>query len=417
MNSLKTVFSALFILFVFFSGIIPAAAQEITLPDGFKATIFADNVGRARQIIVNDNGDVYIMLREPNNGGGVVALRDADKDGQADEIEYFAPFAGTGIDIYQGYLYVAPDTAVYRYKLTPGELLPQSQPEPVITGLQEQRQHAAKPITFDKDGHLYLNIGGPSNACQESMRSLHSPGLDPCPQLKKHAGIWQFDANKLNQTLENDSEQYCTGIRHCVAVDYNHSADKLYAVMHGRDQLNTLWPRYYDDQDNAELPAEEFLLIEKGDDFGWPYCYYDGRQDKKVLAPEYGGDGEKIGRCADAKDPIMAFPAHWAPNDLIFYTGDQFPKTYKNGAFVAFHGSWNRAPKPQQGYKVVFVPFDGAYPAGDWQVFADNFARTEKIISTRDAEYRPMGLAQGPDGELYITDSQKGRVWKVTYKE
>jgi len=111
----------------------------------------------------------------------------------------------------------------------------------------------------------------------------------------------------------------------------------------------------------------------------------------------------------------MAFPGHVAPNDLLFYTGDMFPERYKNGAFIAFHGSWNRAPEPQEGYYVVFVPFDGENPSGDWEVFADGFAGEEVIESTSDAEYRPCGLAQGPDGSLYVVDSNEGKVWRIIH--
>ena len=112
----------------------------------------------------------------------------------------------------------------------------------------------------------------------------------------------------------------------------------------------------------------------------------------------------------------MAFPGHWAPNDLHFYTGNQFPDRYKGGAFIAFHGSWNRAPLEQRGYKVVFVPFDGAHPAGSkWEDFATGFPGKKVINSPGEARYRPMGLDEGPDGSLYISDSVKGRIWKVTY--
>jgi glucose/arabinose dehydrogenase len=113
----------------------------------------------------------------------------------------------------------------------------------------------------------------------------------------------------------------------------------------------------------------------------------------------------------------MAFPGHLAPNDLLFYTGDMFPEKYKDGAFIAFHGSWNRAPEPQKGFFVVFVPFNGAIPTGDWEVFADGFAGVDTVNSTRDAKYRPCGLAQGPDGSLYVTDDVKGRVWRILYQE
>jgi glucose/arabinose dehydrogenase len=135
-----------------------------------------------------------------------------------------------------------------------------------------------------------------------------------------------------------------------------------------------------------------------------------------VLAPEYGGNGKTIDRCAGKDQPIMWFPGHWAPNDLLFYTGNQFPARYKNGAFVCFHGSWNRAPLKQGGYFVAFVPFgkDGK-PSGKWEVFAEGFAGGPEIMSPNDAKARPMGLTQGADGSLYITDSVKGKIWRVMY--
>ncbi len=109
----------------------------------------------------------------------------------------------------------------------------------------------------------------------------------------------------------------------------------------------------------------------------------------------------------------MAFPGHWAPDGLLFYTGEMFPESYRGGAFIAFHGSWNRAPLPQGGYKVVFVPFAGDEPAGSYEVFADGFAGEN--VGPRSALHRPMGLAQGPDGSLYITDDRRGRIWRVFY--
>jgi glucose/arabinose dehydrogenase len=171
----------------------------------------------------------------------------------------------------------------------------------------------------------------------------------------------------------------------------------------------------YSTEDNAKLPAEEFLLIEDGSNFGWPYCYYNQMKEKKLLAPEYGGDRQKVGRCAEMDDPIMGFPGHYAPNDVLFYTTDQFPEKYRNGAFIAFHGSWNRAPEEQEGYNVVFVPFDGEKPSGDWEVFANGFAGVEEIQSPGDAEYRPTGLAVGPEGSLYVSESTSGKIWKIMY--
>jgi len=132
-----------------------------------------------------------------------------------------------------------------------------------------------------------------------------------------------------------------------------------------------------------------------------------------VLNPEYGGDGREVGRCAEKEDPVIAFPGHWGPNDIEFYTGDEFPERYRGGAFIAFHGSWNRDPEPQGGYNVVFVPWeDGAF-SGDWEVFASGFAGAD--VSPRGATHRPTGVATGPDGSLYIADDRGGTIWKIVH--
>jgi glucose/arabinose dehydrogenase len=240
--------------------------------------------------------------------------------------------------------------------------------------------------------------------------------MDPCPILELHGGIWRFKADQLNQDQAKDGYRYATGIRNAVAITWNNQEDKLYALQHGRDQLSQFYPQYYSEDQGAELPAEEFLLIEDGSNFGWPYCYYDGQQKKKVLAPEYGGDGKKIYGCTSSNDPILSFPGHLAPNDVLFYTGNMFPEKYKNGAFIAFHGSWNRAPKPQEGFYVAFVPFKGSIPEGEWEIFASGFTGVDQVNSTNDAKHRPCGLAQAPDGSLFVTDDAKGRIYRIMYQ-
>lgn len=387
----------------------------LNLPEGFGAFVVSDTIGRARFIAVRDNGDIYVKLRRLQNGHGILAMRDTDGDGRIDQTQGFGEYTGTGMDIHDGYLYASSDSAVYRYKLVEGQLLPDLPGELIVGGFPIQGQHASKTLAFDGAGKMYVNIGAPSNACQEQMRTKGSPGIDPCPQLDRQAGIWQFDANTPGQTQEANGHRYATGIRNAVAIEWNQEVNSLFAVQHGRDDLDRLFPEHFTTEQRLELPAEEFLQISDGDDFGWPYCYFDGEKDQKILAPEYGGDGVEQGRCANIKAPIESFPAHLAPNDLLFYTGDQFPAKYKQGAFIAFHGSWNRAPAEQQGYFVVFVPLLNGIPSGKWEVFASGFPNVDVVNSPRDAVYRPTGLAQGPDGSLYITDSQKGRIWRVVY--
>jgi glucose/arabinose dehydrogenase len=177
-----------------------------------------------------------------------------------------------------------------------------------------------------------------------------------------------------------------------------------------------MFPDYYTKEQNAELPAEVMYEIKPGGNYGWPYCFFDYKQKKNVVAPEYGGDGKKTDRCDSFISPALAFPAHMAPNALLFYTGSMFPAKYKNGAFIAFHGSWNRAPEKQEGYYVVFAPFKNGKPTGEWEVFADGFSEVPEVITPRQAMHRPCGLAQGPDGSLYITDDVKGRVYRIMYQ-
>lgn len=389
----------------------------ITVPEGFCALVFADSVGPARHLEVAPNGDVFVALRNtpgPDRStipGGIIGLRDVDGDGRADERIRWGEDGGNEVLLESGSLLFGTDQAVLRYPLPPGDLTPSGPPDTLVAGLPATQNHRAKSLALGPDNALFVNIGSPSNACQEQPRSVGSPGMDPCPQLETRAGIWRFDSNRIGQTQE-DGFRYATGLRNTVALRL-HPSGALFGVIHGRDQLSALWSEHFTEEDNAENPAEEFVRIEAGDDFGWPYCYFDAFQDAKVLAPEYGGDGQTLGRCAEKKLPLLAFPAHWAPNDLEFYTGSQFPEAYRGGAFIAFHGSWNRAPMPQAGYNVVFAPLRNGEASGEWQVFADGFAGAD--LSPRGAAHRPVGLAQGPDGSLYISDSQVGRIWRVIY--
>ena len=388
---------------------------NLTLPSGFKAVVVSDSIGPARHLTADDDGDLYVALSQLQNGNGIAALRDENGDGKAERVEYFGNSTGTGIQLHNGYLYFGSDTTIVRYKMNGDELVPSTDPETVVSGFPEQSQHAAKPITFDGAGNMYVNIGAPSNACQQEMRTPGSPGQEPCPQLKQHGGIWQFSATETGQVAYEDGQRYATGIRNAVALDWNSNVEQLYVAQHGRDQLHSLWPDYYTEEQNAAQPAEEFFRVNEGDNFGWPYTYYNWKKDQKMKAPEYGGDGETPAEDGKYEDPIMAFPGHWAPNDLYFYDGSQFPSSYENGAFIAFHGSWNRAPEAQQGYKVVFVPFDAESPSGDYQEFADGFAGKDTLQTPGNAQYRPMGFATHPDGSLFISDSQQGKIWRVVH--
>ncbi|MGQ0539713.1 MAG: PQQ-dependent sugar dehydrogenase [Gemmatimonadaceae bacterium] len=390
----------------------------ITLPAGFCATLFADSLGAARHIVVAPNGDVIVNVRSvrdaPPDRTGIFVLRDADGNGRAELKRRAAAAAGTGIALANGYVYATHGTSVLRYPYRTGAL----ELRMADTIVREAPTGGHTAYNFVVDGpRLFLNVGSRTNSCQVQDRQLESKGVDPCVELETRAGIWSFSSQRRGQTIA-DGRRYATGIRNAVALARRGGDDALYVVQHGRDQLNQNWPKLFTVEQSAENPGEEFFRVTEGDDFGWPYCYYSVDHRKKVLAPEYGGDGASVGRCADKKSPLAVFPGHWAPNALLFYSGSAFPARYRNGAFIAFHGSWNRAPLPQGGFKVVFLPMSGGRAAGDFSVFADGFmppppSPNEPTRPVRAS--RPMGLAQGPDGALYISDDMGGKIWKVSY--
>lgn len=396
----------------------PALASEwagLRLPAGFRAQVFADEVGPARHLAVRDNGDVFVALRAVTDGGGVVALRDTDGDGKSDEIHRFGDTGGTGITFHDDFLYFSSDVAVFRVRLDEKALGPMGDVETVVRGFPDQNGHRAKSLALDADGRLYVNVGGPSNACMEKRRTKGSPGQPDCPQLERQAGVWRFPAGRIGLTQVDDGERFATGLRNCVALTWNPVAKQIFVVQHGRDQLRQFWKELYTPEESANLPAEELHLLRDGSNGGWPYTYWDAGRAARMVAPEYGGDGKKKTTSDAYQDPLVALPAHWGPNAIAFYDGTQFPERYRGGAFIAFHGSWNRSPLPQAGYNVTFVPFDGARPAGGWEVFADGFSETSVIEDPPDARYRPTGVAVGPDGSLFVADSREGRIWRIFY--
>ncbi len=371
----------------------------LVVAEGFCALVVADDVGAVRHLVVAANGDVFAAVA--GRTGGVLALRDTTGDGKADLRKTFGPAGGTGIALHGGYLYFAPDDRVLRYPWAAGQLEPAGDPEVVIRDLPVGG-HRSKNLAFGADGALYLNVGSRTNSCQVQDRTARSPGQDPCTELETRAGIWRFDPTRLNQTLA-DGTRYATGLRNAMGLAVHPETGDLYATTHGRDQLSAHWG--FSDQQNAENPSEEFAQIRQGTDIGWPYCYHDPQLKKKVLAPEYGGDGSTVGRCAQMQDPVIGFPAHWAPNALTFYPGTALGARFRGGAFIAFHGSWNRAPLPQAGYRVVFVPFADGKATGTYETFA---------TSRRGAtDLRASGVAVGPRGSLYIAADGNRTIWRV----
>src|SRR6201996_5990017 len=405
----------------------PTNDTGLKLPTGFCASIFAEGIGHTRHIAVAPDGVVYANTwsgeyfgnDKTHEGGFLVALQDKSGAGKADTIERFGETeqtggkGGTGIYIYNSAIYAEINDKIVKYAMTPGSITPKGSAVTVVSGLPLGGDHPMHPFIITSDGSLLVDVASATNSCQAKNRTLKSPGDNPCKELETRGGIWRYDANKTNQVF-TPADRYATGIRNGEGFAVDASSKRVFVTQHGRDQLHANWPDLYKPEEEATLPSEELLLLKQGGDYGWPECYYDGMQHKLVLAPEYGGDGgKKVGICSSKIAPVAAFPAHWAPNGVVFYDQKQFPAHYRSGVFIAFHGSWDRAPYPQGGYNVVFQPLKGDRASGPCEIFADGFAAA--VTTPESAQHRPSGLALAPDGSLYISDDITGRIYHVTY--
>ncbi len=405
----------------------PGDDGGLKLPPGFCATVFADDIGHARQMVVAPNGVLYVNTwsgryygdAPVHPGGFLVALQDKSGAGKADAIERFGETVqtggagGTGIGYYKGSIYAEINDRIVRYSLPEGAVVPSGGGTTIVSELPLEGDHPMHPFVIDASGNMYIDVATATNSCQPKNRTTEVPGANPCTELETRGGIWRYDANKDNQTF-SPLARYATGIRNAEGLAFD-SDGRLLATQHGRDELHTNWPELYKPEEEATLPSEELLLIKQGGDYGWPECYYDPFRQKLVLAPEYGGDGgKKAGVCATKTAPVAAFPAHWAPDAMAHYDKQQFPARYRSGVFIAFHGSWNRAPYAQSGYNVVFQPLSGEKAAGPCEIFADGFAG--RVKSPAEAAHRPTGLAVAPDGSLFVSDDVSGRIYRIVYR-
>jgi glucose/arabinose dehydrogenase len=386
----------------------------LTLPPGFHAAVVDDGLVGMRHLAVRDNGDIYISTEEVRGAPsqGVIALH-LDADGKVDRTAHFGDVdGGTGIHFYHGALYASSVTSVYRFDFIDDALTPAGPPQLIIDGMPTGGE-TNRIVAFDPKGGLYVAVGGSGNICVDPAHPKR--GLNPCPGLNGRGGIWKFDAAKLNQKFPSGGHQIVTGLRDLDALDWR-AGDGLYGVMHDRNGTSMTWPNLVSAADDDNI-AEEMHRMSNGVNLGWPYTYYDGARKIRLTAPEYGGDGKTIVQTGVYDTPVLAFPGHSAPLDMVFYTGDQFPTAYRGGAFVAMHGGEGPAtPGGHNGYDIVFVPFARPGRPGSPVVFADGFAgptAASKNVST--AAYRPVGLALAPDGALYVADSQKGKLWRITY--
>jgi glucose/arabinose dehydrogenase len=400
---------------------LPVMATEpdgLTVPPGFHATVVAENLGNmTRHMAFRDASRLYISTEQQKKdapNAGIIALH-LDARHHVDRVEHFSSIDnGTAIAVYKGALYAASADTLYRIPLSGKALVPTAQPDTVVVDVPGR-----SALAFDNTGALYLAVDGSANTCvpKGTPRDAQAQGLTPCPDLAAAAGVWRFNASQHNQKF-GDGEHFATGIRDTNALAWSPDAKALYMVNYGRDRAEKVWPKLISAEDGAHI-SDEMFKITQGTDMGWPYTYYDSVKHVRLLQPEYGGNGKTVVTDSKYATPVVAFPAHVAPMDITFYEGRQFPAHYRGGAFIAFHGAGGCDPEGfDGGYDVMFVPMDKSGEAGSPEVFADGFAGPTHEDRCGDrAAYRPVDVTVGPDGALYVADSQKGRIWRIAHED
>lgn len=345
----------------------PAAPAQLAVPAGFTASVFASGVTSGRLMAVAPDGVLFVARM---SRGDVVALPDRDRDGKADSVDVV--LAGLtrphSVAFNGGYLYIATNPAVLRARYANGTVEAPAQKFvdlPVST-----TSHWTRTIGFGPDGKLYVSIGSSCNLCEEE---------DP-----RRTTIMVYNADG------SGGRPYARGLRNAIGFDWDPGTGVLWA-----DDMS-------EDGHGEEKPADEINRVEDGKHYGWPYFIDNNEPNPKLTAPKGSLNA------AAATPPALALRPHLSPIDLRFYTGSQFPAAYRGAMFVALHGSSPNARKERIGYKVVRVVFKDGKPTGV-EDFVTGWLKDGQVLG------RPAGLVTGADGALYISDDNKGFVYRVSY--
>ena len=342
-------------------------ADRIVLPQGFHINVFAEELPGARMLEVTDSGDVLVSL--PASGRVVLLQRDDAGDGKSDGRTDLVSNLDRphGLDIHEGWLFIAEADALGRIKFDSNNRTTSGEYEQIVTGLPRGGNHWSRGVKIGPDGRIYVVVGSSCNVCIEN---------DP-----RRAALLRFSLDG------SGSEIFATGLRNTVGIDWQPGTGLLYGVDNGRDLLGD------------DFPPCELNLIEQGGFYGWPFA-----NGNKIPDPDLGE-----GRQAEIREsvaPVHGFAAHTAPLGMAFLRSSELPENYRQALLVALHGSWNRSER--QGYEVVSLHFgeDGGVLE---RKFATGFEIDENVIG------RPVDVAEGVNGEIYISDDYTGMVYRVVY--
>lgn len=344
-----------------------AASTEVSLPSGFTAEVFAEGLDTPRFLAFDPDGVLHVAEW---GAGRIVALPDADNDAQADSLVPIAEGLNQPHSLVwrDGGWYVGvPDAVLY---LADSDGDGRLDPPETVVSLPGDGSHRTRTVAFLPDGRMVVSVGSTCNVCDED---------DP-----RRAAILVYD-----DATGSGERILASGLRNAVGLAVNPATGELWANNNGRDLMGD------------DLPPETLYRIRDGADYGWPRCH-SGR----IVDPDMGQPGD----CESIEPPVVEMQAHSAPLGMVFYNGEGFPAGYDGDLFMAFHGSWNRSVPT--GYKVVRIPFEGGEVSGPVEDFATGWLNE----ATYETSGRPVGLAVGPDGALYISDSKGGFVYRVSYQ-
>lgn len=340
--------------------------QRLTLPPGFKLELYANNLPKARFLRFTPGGD--LLLSRPHAGDIILLRRDANGDGKPDAVVTLIDGLKRplGMDFAGENLYIAESNRIGRVAFDSKEGILAGSYEPVIEGFTDDGNHWGKTLRLGPDGLLYLSQGSSCNICVE--------------EDERRATMMRFALDG------SGGEIMATGLRNSVGFDWAPWSGELYATDNGRDLLGD------------DFPPCELNLIEGGRFYGWPY--FNGAN---IPDPDMGAD--PLADMREPTAPVHGFRAHNAPLGMTFIDATNWPEGYERSALVALHGSWNRSTP--DGYKVVSLHWteDGV----EERDFLSGFNKDGSITG------RPVDVAQGPDGAIYISDDYASAIYRVSY--
>ncbi|MBO0859539.1 MAG: PQQ-dependent sugar dehydrogenase [Chloracidobacterium sp.] len=347
----------------------PPTPADLKVPEGFKVSVFATGVTSARLMAVSPDGALFVARQSK---GDVVALPDRDRDGKADKMEIVASNLARphSVAFYKDFLYIATNPAVLRVKYANGKVV--GEPEKVVDLPVSSTPHWTRTIGFSKEGKLYVSIGSSCNSCED--------------EDARRATIMVYNADGTG------GRPFARGLRNAIGFDWDPKTGALWADDMGQDKLG------------EELPPDEINLIEEGKHYGFPY--FVGNNIPNTDLPNAKGSL----KASDATPPAFELRPHCSPIDLRFYTGEKFPAAYRGAMFVALHGSSPTSRKERIPGAVARVVFKDGKPAGV-EDFVTGWMKGSQALG------RPAGLITGADGALYISDDNKGFIYRVSFDD